>query len=262
MLLFGFLILSVRSRKITNKPNRSFGAPRLHTAWGASSKTSIPDRLVRRTTPGLPGNIQPAPDAAKAFPGAVMIAITPVERDFPTDVSIAPLPEQIQIDVLPDTQCDVRSDLEGMVENDFGNSAEVPIERVQKELQIACAEEAERPAPDLLAFYGLRQQPFDVTPDPAYLYLSPIHREAMSAISLGVENLRGFIALIAEPGMGKTTLLNKLMEELRDSARVVFLFQTQCNSGELLRYLLAELEVEYLRDGRRCNAPGAQPGAV
>jgi type II secretory pathway predicted ATPase ExeA len=53
------------------------------------------------------------------------------------------------------------------------------------------------------------------------------------------------VALVAEPGMGKTTLLNKLMEELRDSARVVFLFQTQCNSSELLRHLLTELEVEY-----------------
>jgi general secretion pathway protein A len=100
-------------------------------------------------------------------------------------------------------------------------------------------------APSLLAFYGLNQQPFDVTPDPAYLYRSRVHREAFTAISQGIENLRGFMALVAEPGMGKTTLLNKLMEELRDSARVVFLFQTQCNSSELLRHLLAELEVEY-----------------
>jgi type II secretory pathway predicted ATPase ExeA len=45
--------------------------------------------------------------------------------------------------------------------------------------------------------------------------------------------------------MGKTTLLNKLMEDLRDSARTVFLFQTQCNSRELLRYLLGELGVKH-----------------
>jgi general secretion pathway protein A len=103
----------------------------------------------------------------------------------------------------------------------------------------------EHPAPSLLAFYGLAQQPFDVTPDPAYLYRSRVHREAFTALSQGVENLRGFVALVAEPGMGKTTLLNKLMEDLRDSARVVFLFQTQCNSSELLRYLLTELGVEH-----------------
>ncbi len=51
--------------------------------------------------------------------------------------------------------------------------------------------------------------------------------------------------LVAEPGMGKTTLLNKLMEELTDSARVVFLFQTQCSSRELLCFILNELEVDH-----------------
>jgi type II secretory pathway predicted ATPase ExeA len=71
-----------------------------------------------------------------------------------------------------------------------------------------------------------------------------MHREALTSLSQGIQGLRGFMALIAEPGMGKTTLLNKLMEELRDSARIVFLFQTQCNSHELLRYLLSELGIE------------------
>ena len=133
---------------------------------------------------------------------------------------------------------------------DCGSDFTVPTAReaadveVSGGLLVACAEE-ERPAPNLLNFYGLRQQPFDVTPDPAYLYRSRGHREALSALSQGVENLRGFMALVAEPGMGKTTLLNKLMEELRDTARVVFLFQTQCNSNELLRYILTELGVEH-----------------
>jgi len=115
---------------------------------------------------------------------------------------------------------------------------------VSQGLLVAAPAEEQR-APSLLAFYGLNQQPFDVTPDPAYLYQSRVHREAFTAISQGIENLRGFMALIAEPGMGKTTLLNKLMEELRDSARVIFLFQTQCNSSELLRYLLTELGIEH-----------------
>ncbi len=108
------------------------------------------------------------------------------------------------------------------------------------------AEPVEEPgAPNLLAFYGLTQQPFDLTPDPAYLYRSRVHREALAALSQGIENRRGFAALVAEPGMGKTTLLNKLMDDLRDSARIVFLFQTQCNSSELLRYLLTELGIEH-----------------
>jgi general secretion pathway protein A len=246
MLLVGFLVLSGRSRKIANQSGISFQVTRTRAAWGTFSKMPSSDRQPRRTTPGLPGKIQPGNDSKNTFQGAAMIPTTPIERDFPPAISIASLTEQTQIDVLPEPQIADCSVVEERVENEIGNAAEFSVEEMHQDLEIACAEQGERPAPDLLAFYGFRQQPFDVTPDPAYLYFSPVHREAMSAISLGVENLRGFIALIAEPGMGKTTLLNKLMEELRDSARVVFLFQTQCNSGELLRYLLAELEVEYI----------------
>ena len=98
---------------------------------------------------------------------------------------------------------------------------------------------------NMLEFYGLQQQPFDVTPDPAYLYFSPSHRDALTSLTQGIEHFRGFMMLVAEPGMGKTTVLNKLMEELSDSARVVFLFQTQCSSRELLCYILNELEVDH-----------------
>ena len=109
-----------------------------------------------------------------------------------------------------------------------------------------CAATEDQPAAArLLRFFGLRQQPFDVTPDPAFLYSSPSHREALASLSQGIEHFRGFMMLIAEPGMGKTMLLNKLMEELGDSARVVFLFQTQYNSGQLLSFILDELEVDH-----------------
>ena len=104
----------------------------------------------------------------------------------------------------------------------------------------------EKPAPNnLLAFFGLQQQPFDVTPDPAYLYRSASHSEALKSLKQGIDHFRGFIMLVAEPGMGKTTLLNKLMEEVNDSARVVFLFQTQCSSRDLLCYILNELQVDH-----------------
>ena len=96
----------------------------------------------------------------------------------------------------------------------------------------------------LLSFFGLREQPFGVTPDPAYLYLGRAHREALSELSRSVEYDRGFMALIAKPGMGKTTLLNKLLEQLRDTARTVFLFQTQCDAREFFQYFLAELGVD------------------
>ena len=97
----------------------------------------------------------------------------------------------------------------------------------------------------MLEFYKLQQQPFDVTPDPAYLYSSPTHRDALNSLKQGIDNFRGFMLLVAEPGMGKTTVLHKLMEELTDSARVVFLFQTQCSSRELLCFILNELEVDH-----------------
>jgi general secretion pathway protein A len=95
-----------------------------------------------------------------------------------------------------------------------------------------------------LSYYGLREQPFGVTPDPRFLYLSPAHREALASMAYGIEAGRGFIGLIAPPGMGKTTLLFHLLEKFRSSARTAFLFQTQCNSREFMRFLLAELGYE------------------
>ena len=95
-----------------------------------------------------------------------------------------------------------------------------------------------------LEYYGLREQPFGVTPDPRFMYLSPAHREALASLYYGIESGRGFLALIAKPGMGKTTLLFHLLEKFRHSARTAFLFQTQCSSREFMRFLLAELGVE------------------
>jgi len=95
-----------------------------------------------------------------------------------------------------------------------------------------------------LDFYGLKEEPFGVTPDPRFLYLSPEHREALASIYYGIEAGRGFMALIAVPGMGKTTLLFHLLERFRSSARTAFLFQTQCSSRDFMRSLLNELGCE------------------
>jgi general secretion pathway protein A len=92
-----------------------------------------------------------------------------------------------------------------------------------------------------LKYFGFREQPFGVTPDPRFLYLSAAHREALASLYYGVEANRGFLGLIAKPGMGKTTLLFHLLEKFRSSARTAFLFQTQCSSREFMRFLLAEL---------------------
>jgi type II secretory pathway predicted ATPase ExeA len=95
-----------------------------------------------------------------------------------------------------------------------------------------------------LDFYKMKLQPFGVTPDPRFLYLGQSHREALASLYCGIESDRGFVALIAPPGLGKTTLTFQLLEKLKQDSRSVFVFQTQCNSKELMRYLLDGLGVD------------------
>ncbi len=95
-----------------------------------------------------------------------------------------------------------------------------------------------------LHHFNLREQPFGMTPDPRFLWSSASHREAFASLVYGIETGRGFVALIAKPGMGKTTLLFHLMEKLRNSARTVFLFQSQSNSREFFSNLVADLGLD------------------
>jgi general secretion pathway protein A len=93
-------------------------------------------------------------------------------------------------------------------------------------------------------YYKLREQPFGVTPDSRYIFLSPTHREALASLLYGIESGCGFLAMIARPGLGKTTLLFHLMNQLREKALTVFLFETVCTPMDLLRALLAGLGVQ------------------
>ncbi len=102
-----------------------------------------------------------------------------------------------------------------------------------------------------LEYYGLIEQPFGVTPDLRFLYLGAKHRQALDVLNYGTELNRGFLTLIAQPGMGKTSLLFHFLEGLRGKARTVFLFQTDANSTELMRYLLADLGL----DGKGMDLP-------
>jgi general secretion pathway protein A len=95
-----------------------------------------------------------------------------------------------------------------------------------------------------LEFFGLREQPFGVSPDPRFLYLGSGHLEALASLYYGIEANRGFLALVARPGMGKTTLLFHLLQKFSPTARTAFIFQTQCNSREFMRFLLAEIGIE------------------
>lgn len=110
----------------------------------------------------------------------------------------------------------------------------------------------------VLRYYNLTEQPFGVTPDPRFLFLGRTHREALASAVYGVIAGRGFAALIAKPGMGKTTLLFDLLHKLRNQAKTVFLFQSQCSSQGLLRSLLEDLGIEddsgdFMRMQRKLN---------
>jgi general secretion pathway protein A len=96
----------------------------------------------------------------------------------------------------------------------------------------------------VLDFYKLAEQPFGVTPDSRFLHLGPKHREALASLLYGTECNRGFLALIAKPGMGKTSLLYHYLSYLRDKARTAFIFRTDCDSREFIRHLLIDLGVD------------------
>lgn len=95
-----------------------------------------------------------------------------------------------------------------------------------------------------LNYYKLAEQPFGVTPDSRFLYLGPKHREALASLVYGTESNRGFLALIAKPGMGKTSLLYHYLAYLRDKARTAFVFRTDCDSREFIRHLLLDLGID------------------
>lgn len=101
----------------------------------------------------------------------------------------------------------------------------------------------------ILDYYKLCEQPFGSTPDPRYFYASETHREALASLLYGIETGRGFLALIAQPGMGKTTLIFRWLAQMQPKLRSVFLFQTICTPLDFLRLLLTDLGVEDISGG-------------
>jgi general secretion pathway protein A len=81
-----------------------------------------------------------------------------------------------------------------------------------------------------LNFYGLKEKPFNSTPDPKFLYLTPGHREALSQLLYGVGEHKGFIVLTGEVGTGKTTLLRTLLTRLDSNTAVAYLFNSTLRS--------------------------------
>lgn len=93
------------------------------------------------------------------------------------------------------------------------------------------------------AFYGLREKPFALSPDPRFLYLAGSHREALAHLLYGIEQGEGFISITGEVGTGKTTLCRTLLERLDGDTELAFLFNPSRTALELLQSICAELEL-------------------
>jgi type II secretory pathway predicted ATPase ExeA len=95
----------------------------------------------------------------------------------------------------------------------------------------------------LLRCFGLKDDPFGVTPEPRFLYQSETHREALAGLKCGFYGNRGFTSLIASPGLGKTTLLQCFLSDIQDTARSAYLFNIdgQTQPWELIASILRDL---------------------
>lgn len=93
-------------------------------------------------------------------------------------------------------------------------------------------------------FFGLRDNPFNVNPDPRYLFLTRQTEEAISCLTFGIQSRKGFVLLTGEVGTGKTTLLNKLMEWLRQQrVSTAFIFNSRMNVPDFLDYMMADFGI-------------------
>jgi general secretion pathway protein A len=94
-------------------------------------------------------------------------------------------------------------------------------------------------------FYGLRAYPFNVNPDPRFLFLTRHAEEALACLTYGIQSRKGFVLLTGEVGTGKTTLINKLLEWLRlQQVSTAFIFNSRLNVPQFLDYMMADFGIE------------------
>ena len=92
-------------------------------------------------------------------------------------------------------------------------------------------------------FYGLRERPFDLTPNPRFLLLTPGHRRALVSLDFGIASHKGVVALLGEPGTGKTTVARALMARREAMTTFVYLNQSLPSPGDLRRGLARALNL-------------------
>jgi general secretion pathway protein A len=92
-----------------------------------------------------------------------------------------------------------------------------------------------------LDFYGLKEEPFSITPDPRYIYFSPRHREAFDLLTYAITHRRGFIELSGEVGAGKTTLIRAVLSTLPGHVHTALVLNPSLTETQLLRAILNDL---------------------
>ena len=93
-------------------------------------------------------------------------------------------------------------------------------------------------------FFGLRANPFNVNPDPRYLFLTRHTEEALACLTYGIQSRKGFVLLTGEVGTGKTTLINKLLEWLRvQQVATAFIFNSRLNTTQFLDFAMADFGI-------------------
>ena len=101
-----------------------------------------------------------------------------------------------------------------------------------------------------LKFYGLTEKPFDLTPNPRFLFQTPGHREALAQLIYGVQEQKGFTLMTGEVGTGKTTLLRTLVQRLDGQAECAFVMNSTLSFDEIIEYALADFGVKDPRGTR------------
>jgi type II secretory pathway predicted ATPase ExeA len=94
------------------------------------------------------------------------------------------------------------------------------------------------------SFFGLQENPFNVSPDPRYMFVTKEIEEALSGLMYGIQTRKGILTLTGEVGTGKTTLVNRLLNWLNtQGTKSAFIFNSRMNSSQLFDFVLAEFEI-------------------
>ena len=94
-------------------------------------------------------------------------------------------------------------------------------------------------------FYGFKEKPFNLVPNPAYLFLSDRHANALTILEYGLSEKVGFVMLTGEIGTGKTTLVRYLLNQIEPDVDAAVIFNTNVLCGDLINLILSEFEIEY-----------------